>query len=103
MGDMDLTPFFALVTLFVALPWIVLHYMTKWKTAATLTSGDEQLLEELYRVARRLEERMDTVERLVASENPQFRPASLAAERANHDADLSELDRLMTQTKGTVK
>ena len=100
---MDLTPFFALVTLFVALPWIVLHYMTKWKTAATLTSGDEQLLEELYRVARRLEKRMDTVERLVAAENPQFRPARLGEARDSHAADLSELDRLMAQSKGTVK
>ncbi|NKJ41175.1 envelope stress response membrane protein PspB [Novosphingobium sp. SG720] len=100
---MDLTPFFALVTLFVALPWIVLHYMTKWKTASTLTSGDEQLLEELYRLARRLEERMDTVERLVAAENPQFRPARLGEARESHHDDLSELDRLMAQTKGTVK
>ena len=100
---MDLTPFFALVTLFVALPWIVLHYMTKWKTAATLTSGDEQLLEELYRVARRLGERMDIVERLVAAENPQFRPARLGEARDSHAADLSELDRLMAQSKGTVK
>jgi phage shock protein B len=100
---MDLIPFSAIITLFVVLPWIVLHYMTKWKTASTLTSGDEQLLEELYRLARRLEERMETVERLVASENPQFRPARLGAERDAHASDLSELDRLMAQTKGTVK
>ncbi|NMN03425.1 MULTISPECIES: envelope stress response membrane protein PspB [unclassified Novosphingobium] len=100
---MDIESVMVLVALFIGLPWVILHYITKWKTASTLTSGDEQLLEELYRLARRLEERMDTVERLVASENPQFRPARLGAERDSHQADLSELDRLMAQTKGTVK
>ena len=38
---------FAIGAIFVGLPWVVLHYMTKWKTAATLTTGDEALLEEL--------------------------------------------------------
>jgi len=53
--------------------WITLHYITKWKTAPTLTSNDEALLEDLYQLARRLEDRMDTVERLVSAENPDFR------------------------------
>ncbi|HWU01324.1 MAG TPA: envelope stress response membrane protein PspB [Novosphingobium sp.] len=59
--------------LFVGLPWVILHYVTKWKTAATLTSEDEAMLEDLYQLARRLDERMETVERLVRSENPDFR------------------------------
>lgn len=100
---MDLTPFLVVCALFIGLPWVILHYITKWKTAATLTSGDERLLEELYTLARRLEERMDTVERLVSAENPQFRPARLGAERSAHEADLSELDRLMAQNRGTTK
>jgi phage shock protein B len=100
---MDIEGVMAIGALFIGLPWVILHYITKWKTAATLTSGDEQLLEELYRLARRLEERMDTVERLVAAENPQFRPARLGEARDSHAADLSELDRLMAQSKGTVK
>lgn len=100
---MDIEGVMAIGALFIGLPWVILHYITKWKTAATLTSGDEQLLEELYRIARRLEDRMDTVERLVAAENPQFRPGRLGAERSAHEADLSELDRLMAQSKGTVK
>ena len=100
---MDLTPFLVVCALFIGLPWVILHYITRWKTAATLTSGDERLLEELYTLARRLEERMDTVERLVAAENPQFRPARLGAERSAHEDDLSELDRLMAQNRGTTK
>ena len=41
--------------LFIGLPWIIFHYITKWKTAATLTTEDENLLDELHDLARRLE------------------------------------------------
>ena len=40
--------------IFVALPWIVFHYITKWKSQATLTEPDEKLLDELHEAARRL-------------------------------------------------
>ncbi|MFM5924547.1 MAG: envelope stress response membrane protein PspB [Novosphingobium sp.] len=81
--------------LLVALPWIILHYITKWKTAATLTTDDEGLLEELYQVARRLDERMDTVERLVAADHPDFERTRLLpnTEADNHPLDEIELRR----------
>jgi phage shock protein B len=82
------------VVVLIGLPWLVLHYMTKWKTAATLTTDDETLLEELYQVARRLDERIDTVERLVAADHPDFQPARLTADRADDDLPLRELDQL---------
>ena len=59
--------------LFVALPWIIFHYITKWKTAATLTREDENLLDELHDLARRLDDRMCTIERIVQAENPNWR------------------------------
>lgn len=62
--DMELVA--VCLTLFIALPWLVLHYVTKWKQAPRLTDGDEQMLEDLYQLARRLDARMDTVERLAA-------------------------------------
>jgi phage shock protein B len=37
----DITPFVAIVTLFIGLPWLIFHYITKWKTSATLTGSDE--------------------------------------------------------------
>lgn len=79
----------------LGLPWIIFHYVTKWKTAATITNDDEALLEELYQLARRLDERMDTVERLVASDNPDFKPARLQADRDIDNQPLRELDRLL--------
>ena len=89
-------------SLFIALPWIILHYMTKWKTAATITTDDEVLLEELYNLARRLDERMDTVERLVASDDPAFSPARrLIADQEKDNQQLRELEALIAEQKGT--
>lgn len=86
--------------IFLGLPWIIMHYITKWKTAATITTDDENLLEELYSLAKRLDERMDTVERLVASDNPEFKPARLMHDRDIDNEPLRELDRLLAEKKG---
>lgn len=80
--------------LLLALVWVILHYVTKWKTSATLTNDDEVMLEELYQVARRLDERMDTVERLLAADNPDFKPGRLRADLAADNLPLDELERL---------
>lgn len=63
--------------LFIGLPWLILHHVTKWKTAATLTNDDERMLGDMHDLARRLEDRLDTVERLVASGNPDWQPRRL--------------------------
>lgn len=66
-------PLIAVITLFIGLPWLIFHYVTKWKTAKTITMQDEDLLDELYDLARRLEDRMVTIERIVQAENPNWR------------------------------
>lgn len=92
--------------LFIGLPWIILHYMTRWKTAATITEDDEVLLDELYSLAKRLDERMDTVERLVSTSDPSFEVSSiqsnprLALEQEADNAKLRELDRMLAEKKG---
>jgi len=93
---------FIVPVIFLGLPWIIFHYITKWKTAATITSDDETLLEELYQLAKRLDERMDTVERLVASDHPDFKPARIQADREIDNQPLRELDRLLAE-KGARK
>ena len=85
------------------LPWIIMHYITKWKTAATITTDDEHLLEELYGLAKRLDERMDTVERLVAADNAEFKPARIVHDRDIDNEPLRELDRLLAEKKGVRK
>jgi phage shock protein B len=89
--------------IFIGLPWIILHYVTKWKTAATITTDDEALLDELYQLARRLDDRMDTVERLVSADHADFKPARIERDRASDSSPLRELDRLMADSKGERK
>ena len=68
-----LIPIIVVGILFLGLPWLVFHYITKWKTAATLTSGDEKLLDDLHDAARRLDDRICTIERIMTAENPNWR------------------------------
>lgn len=90
-----IVPAFVIATLFIGLPWLILHYMTKWKTAPSLTSTDEALLDDLYQLARRLEDRMETVERLVASDNPDFRHhRQIADGTSSAPSPLDELEQL---------
>lgn len=55
--------------LFIGLPWLILHYTTKWKQAKTLTIQDENLLDELHEIARSLDSRMHTIERIIAADH----------------------------------
>jgi phage shock protein B len=85
----------AIVVLFIGLPWLIFHYVTKWKSQATLTAEDENLLDELHDMARRLDDRVATVERIMTAENPNWRalsgdPISSAAELG----DMSSVRRL---------
>ena len=88
----------------IGLPWLILHYVTRWKTAATITSDDEVLLEELYNLAKRLDERMDTVERLVATDDPSFSPVKrVQADQEADNQQLRELEQLLAEKKGTAQ
>jgi phage shock protein B len=67
----------AIVSIFIGLPWLVFHYITKWKTAARLTGSDEKLLDDLYDAARRLDDRLCSIERIMTAENPTWRQQCL--------------------------
>ncbi len=67
----------AIITLFIGLPWLIFHYVTKWKTAATLSGSDEKLLDDLHDAARRLDDRICTIERIMTAENPNWRQQCL--------------------------
>ena len=77
----DFIPVIAIVTLFIGLPWLVFHYITKWKTAAKLTGSDEKLLDDLHDAARRLDDRICTIERIMTAENPNWRQNCLPEQR----------------------
>ena len=84
-------------TLFIGLPWLIFHYVTKWKTAATITNEDEHLLEELHHMARRLDDRMETIERIMAADNPDWRQSALPTPSA--DPAPSNFDELLKKER----
>lgn len=94
----EFIPFVAIVTLFIGLPWMVFHYITKWKQSASLSEPDEQLLDDLYDAARRLDERLCSIERIMTAENPEWRKNCLPNhERGTPRALLEDLDSLETR------
>lgn len=58
---------------FIGMPMVIMHYAVQWKRMRTLTGDDEQLLEDLHATARRLEDRLHSVERILDAENPHWR------------------------------
>ena len=68
-----LPPIFICGILCIGLPWLIFHYVTQWKRNGGLSLEDENLLDELHDLARRLDDRMATIERIVAADNPDFR------------------------------
>ncbi len=70
----SLVPIFVCAILFIGLPWIILHYVTQWRKASSLSVEDENLLDELHDTARRLDDRLRSIERIIAADNPDFRP-----------------------------
>ncbi len=70
---MDIDGIVAISALFIGLPWLILHYITKWKQAKTLTVDDENLLDDMHDTARRLEDRLVTIERIMTADNPNWK------------------------------
>jgi len=61
---------------FLAIPaplFIVLHFITKWKQTREISGGDEKMLEDMWQLAQRLEERLDSLETILDGELPDWR------------------------------
>ncbi|MBO6689870.1 MAG: envelope stress response membrane protein PspB [Hyphomonas sp.] len=55
----------AIGAIFVVLPAMIFHYVTLWRKQKTLMPDDERMLEDLWRSARSIERRLETVEDLL--------------------------------------
>ena len=54
--------------------WVIAHYVTRWRTAKTLTGrGTRKLLRSLWQSAAKMEERIKTLERILDAEAPGWR------------------------------
>ena len=61
---------------FIAVPaplFIILYFITEWKRSREISGGDEKLLEDLWRLSQRLEERMESLETILDGEMPEWR------------------------------
>ena len=79
--DFDLTAIMICGMLFVALPWLFLHYSSKFRAAKGISEQDEQLLDDLYTSARRLDARLESIERIIAADNPNWKDSALPQQR----------------------
>lgn len=107
----SLIPLFGIVVPLIGLPWLILHYVTRWKANASLTAEDENLLDDLYHLARRLDDRMNTIERILAAENPNWnglghdrgydrQPALPSLEKRDPVGKLEDLERRVDRLGG---
>ncbi len=56
------------ICLFVVLPWMFLHYLTKARSSSGLSQDEERMLEEIWKSSRTMERRIETLERLIETE-----------------------------------
>jgi len=76
MSGLFLLPLAAMLIVVVLPIWIIAHYGTRWRTNRVITSGDEKLLADLWDTAGKMEARIDTLERILDDEAPDWRTRS---------------------------
>ncbi len=70
----DLVIALAVTFIVICLPLIiVMHYVTKWKQGREISGDDEQMLEELWQLSQRIEDRIETLERILDDESRDWR------------------------------
>lgn len=70
---MNLTAVAIVFITLVIVPSTFFHYITKWREQKTLSADDEHMLEDLWRSARRMEKRIESLEAILDAETPEWR------------------------------
>jgi phage shock protein B len=65
----------AITSIFVALPGMIFHYVTLWRKQKMLMPDDERMLEDLWRSAKAMERRIETMEALMEAAEEDDMPA----------------------------
>jgi len=71
-GEMGFVLLIIFLTIVVPL-WLLLHYITRWKQSRGLSRDDEQMLEALWESASRMEERVESLERILDDQETDWR------------------------------
>lgn len=73
-GLVNLLSIALIVFLLIPAPlFIVLYFITRWKQSREISGGDEKMLEDLWQMARRFEERLESLETILDHESPEWR------------------------------
>jgi phage shock protein B len=67
-----MVPFIVFMVI-VAPIWIIAHYATRWRSTKTLSPEDEKMLADLWDTLPRMEGRINTLERILDAEVPEWR------------------------------
>ena len=67
---------FTVFAIFIALPWIVLNFLSRKRESTVQAAGDPALNATLTGIADKLEKRLDAIESLLDQEVPGWRPGS---------------------------
>lgn len=78
--------------LFIGLPWLVLHYLTRWKSGQGISREDEVLLDDLHEMARRLDDRLHSIERIIAADDPNWKDSRLADSASSRRSRITPAD-----------
>lgn len=74
MGPFEFLTTVAVIFMVIVIPiWLFLHYATRNSANRRLNSKDEALMEELHENARKMEERIHTLERILDADSPNWR------------------------------
>ena len=76
MSGFMLIPLAAMFIVVVLPIWIIAHYGTRWRTNRVITSGDAKLLADLWDMAAKMEDRINTLERILDQEAADWRTRS---------------------------
>ncbi len=63
--------------------WIVFHYITRWKQMKSVSREDEAMLGEVWEAAQRMESRIESLERILDTDQPSWRRQQAAREEVS--------------------
>ena len=66
--DDAILPIIIVSIVFVAFPATLFHYITLWRKQRSLQPDDERMLEDLWRSARAMERRIESLEAIIDGE-----------------------------------
>jgi len=72
MSELLFVPLVVFLVIVVPI-WLILHYATRNSANKRLTTKDEALLEDLHESARKMEERIHNLERILDADSPEWR------------------------------